>query len=467
MKRALFGATSVVALALLPMVHPPAALARQLGGTGAASFTDTITPSVDVSPRSTTHSFRPTLVGTVVAGDIAFAGTITTATAVSATSSSESTQGGSGTVSSFSFSGSGGVGTVTGTASGTWTRTGSVMLLQLAATVTVCNPAPSTCAMVSGSVFDLAGVWAPASATPPAAGTPIGFATFAGAFAFKGNANVAPNTPTLKSPPPGGGVNGGPGQLFTVQATDPDQEDVYTAEFEVTGPAPSTAVNSFKSGPTPSGHNATGTPTLPFAAGDYTWRARAVDNNGAPSSWSAWQSFRVVAPPNFGGGEVRGRVHFDDPGLPGATGACEDTTFQVLADPSGLPMSNSVVLNLAGTEYVGPLTITGLGDGDCSNAVAGAGTVNLHVEGEHPVTHARVYCESLLGKFARVGSYVTIVVSGSCQINAVVTGDVAFRSDLLFRPEDQPTPGNPPIIPGINARVHNGSFTGSFLVTPS
>jgi hypothetical protein len=464
--------------AVLPLADVAPAAAGRLAGGGAATYNDSVSPAVDMTRRPTTHTLTPfTLAGVVSVNGVNFAGTLSSST-VTASGPSEATSDGAGTVAPFSISGTSSGVTFSGTVGGTWTRVGAAMVMQLTGTLNVCDGAG--CRSASGSSLVLAGTWVPLagnglSPTVALAGTPISAAAFAGTFALSGNVNAAPGTPTLLEPMAGGAVNGGPGQLFTVRATDPDG-DPYQATVEVT---PSTGpVVTFSTAWAPSGTNSTGTPTFPFPPGTHSWRARALDPSGAAGPWSATQTFIVDAPPNFGSGEVRGYTRFTNTGgLPGATQQCTDTAFDVTvtpdaagpADPTGdIRLSNAVVMNVGGTGYAGPIELTGTGTSGCSNATAGSGTLSLTATGRVPQTGSRVDCPSLSGTFTRVGSYVSIAVGGQCQINALVTAPVAFRADLAFRPRDTPYQDASGVhVPGLDAPVTRALFAGSFTVTPS
>src|SRR5688500_5302700 len=142
----------------------------------------------------------------------------------------------------------------------------------------------------------------------------------------------APSAPELVAPASGGAVNGGPGQLFTVRATDPEG-DAYTATVEVSVTGSTAPPLLFDTTPGKSGERVTGTPTAPVPPGTHSWRARAVDVHGNVGPWSASQTFDVTAPANTGLGQMSGEVNFDDPGQPGLLQDCGTTNFSLTPIP--------------------------------------------------------------------------------------------------------------------------------------
>lgn len=272
------------------------------------------------------------------------------------------------------------------------------------------------------------------------------------------HASNAPSTPELITPTAGGSVNGGPGQLFTVRAVDP-QGDPYQATIEVTT---ANATFSFDTAWAQSNTEATGTPSpqTPIPPGTHTWRARAKDLSGNLSATSAARSFTVSPPPNNGVGQVSGEVLFGGAGQPGILQDCAETTFTigntVTTNPTTVDeASNGIILNISGSVYSGPFSLSGTGQGACANAVAGSGTLAVEVTGQGP-TGGRIHC-SLSGHFARVLANVEVALSGVCTINNNRTGNVIFRAQVLFRPD----PGQ-----GLTTPVMRAVFAGFFTVTP-
>lgn len=276
--------------------------------------------------------------------------------------------------------------------------------------------------------------------------------------------------PKLLHPSENGQLNGGPGQLFTVRADHPGHNatDVasvvlYEATIEVL--SGTTVVRTFTTPPAVGGSEATGTPTVPVPQGSYTWRAKArqltagVGLPGPETAWSAAKPFHVSSPPNSGGGEVNGDATFAAPGLPGILMPCETTNFtlgRIVAEPDEPPLSGGIVVNIQGAAYAGPFELSGTGSGDCANALAGSGRLNVVVDGRNR-TGGTIYC-NLLGGFARLLSDVQIAVAGNCTINGLTTGRVNFRSEVQFRPD----PGQ-----GLTTRVTHAVFAGYFTVTPA
>jgi len=270
------------------------------------------------------------------------------------------------------------------------------------------------------------------------------------------SATTAPTTPQLISPEEGEALYGGPGQLFTVKSTDP-QGDQYKATIEVTSGTGTTS--TFDTLPAPSGSRATGTPTSPVLPGVYTWRARSTDLSGNTSAWSSGRMFAVAPPPNTGVGQGSGDVTYDGDGQPGVLQNCAATTFtlspRLASDPATVEnVSSGIIINIAGSEYVGPFTFTGGGTGDCANATAGSGTLYAQVTGRGP-TGGRLDC-SVTGRFARVLSVVDATMVGPCTINSFATGTAVFRVQAVFRPD----PGQ-----GLTAPVRHAIFVAYFTVT--
>lgn len=273
------------------------------------------------------------------------------------------------------------------------------------------------------------------------------------------------SVPQLKHPAVNGQLNGGPGQLFTVRTEHPGHGSLdleYVALYEATIEVldGTSAIRTFKTSPTLAGTDATGTPTVPVPQGSFTWRAKSkLLPNGPETAWSATQAFQVSSPSSSGGGEVNGDATFDNPGLPGILMECETTHFTlgpIVAAPDEPPASGGIAINIQGAAYVGPFELSGYGDGDCANALAGSGTLNVVVEG-HNTFGGAFHCD-LTGGFARSLSDVQIAVAGNCTINGLVTGRVNFRSEVQFRPD----PGQ-----GLTTRVTHAIFAGYFTVTPA
>lgn len=280
-------------------------------------------------------------------------------------------------------------------------------------------------------------------------------------------ATAGPSVPLLITPASGGAVNGGPGQIFTVRSTN-TASSPYTATIRVMKRLGLTVrtVLTFPAAAANSGQTASGTPILPIPAGTYTWTAMATDIESGrliSSAEAAPQPFTVSTPPNTGAGEVSGGTTFDLPGLPGILQPCANTSFRVTSavsaptlPPTQVMASAGAVINVQGTEYVGPFNLNGLGRGACANATAGSGSLSLTALGTGP-TGGTISCV-LSGGFARVGSDVEVAVAGSCTINHLATGNVNFRAEVEFRPD----PGQ-----GLNSPVRHATFAGYFTVTPA
>lgn len=283
---------------------------------------------------------------------------------------------------------------------------------------------------------------------------------------------AGPSTPVLVSPVSGGGVNGGPGQLFTVRATDPNG-DPYYATVEVSG---GTLTTTFTTSVAPSGQEATGTPPLPVAPGTtWMWRARATtetDTSATPvgttvvtqhSAWSAWQTFTVSSPPTFGAGAVSGQVAFQDP-LPGAIKPCAVTnfTFNSTLNSTVDDADAGAVINIQGHAFTGRIDLSGIGTGACANASAGSGTVTVTGTGFDPAV-GTLSC-SLSGYFVRLLSYTNLSLGGTCGLGGTTTAPVNFKADVLFRPDQGAGDGQ---VLGVDQSVTHALFAGSFTVTPA
>lgn len=269
------------------------------------------------------------------------------------------------------------------------------------------------------------------------------------------SATTAPTTPELISPEEGEALYFGEGQLFTVQSTDP-QGDAYKATIEVTA---GTGTTTFDTLVSPSGSRATGTPSSPILPGVHAWRARSTDLSGNTSAWSLARTFAVDPPPNTGAGQGSGDVTYDGDGQPGVLQNCAATTFTLSPRLANEPttvenVSSGIIINIAGSRYVGPFTFTGGGTGDCANATAGSGTLHADVTGRGP-TGSTLDC-SVTGRFARVLSAVDATMTGPCTINNFATGTAVFRVQALFRPD----PGQ-----GLTTPVRHAIFLAYFTVT--
>ena len=279
--------------------------------------------------------------------------------------------------------------------------------------------------------------------------------------------NSAPSSPVLVSPVVGGGLNGGPGQLFTVRSTDPEG-DPYFATVMVSG---GTLTNSFVTSVSPSGMHSTGSPPLPIGPGTYTWTAMATDiptdRSTTPlnSSWSTPQSFTVSSPPTAGAGQVSGEVTFAGTGLPGSLKPCATTSFTLtsdLVDPTLPDVNSGVVINIQGHEYAGPMKLSGTGTGACANASAGSGTISVTATDVEP-SPGSISC-SVSGYFTRLLADVTLSLGGTCTINGITTAPVNFRAQTEFRPDRGAGDGT---VLGVDQSVTHALFAGYFSVVPS
>jgi hypothetical protein len=163
---------------------------------------------------------------------------------------------------------------------------------------------------------------------------------------------------------------------------------------------------------------------------------------------------------NIGGGPIAGTVSFN-PGayIPPPGAPCAPTSFSL----NGVS-TEAFVLNTVGTEYIGPVTITGNGGSTCEGASTGGGNLTLtYVQGFGP-TEGRLDCANptagttISGTYLRIGTAVTATLHGSCKVN-----DFPANVNFIFHGQFIPTNSGG----GVTAPISAATFAGPFTVTPT
>jgi hypothetical protein len=172
------------------------------------------------------------------------------------------------------------------------------------------------------------------------------------------------------------------------------------------------------------------------------------------TSGMAGDGFLAIVPQwppsqDAGGGVVTGNVTFSGAGVPPASSqTCAPTSFAFTGAADGF------ILNTVGTEYAGPVTLTGSGGSICETASHGDGPLTISAAGQVG-TGSSVSCPNLVGSFIRVLTQVTALVSGTCTVNGYATASVTF----VGTPQFVPTDGG-----GATTPIRNAQFAGPFSV---
>lgn len=261
-----------------------------------------------------------------------------------------------------------------------------------------------------------------------------------------------PAAPTLLTPPPGWVFPFGAVQLFSVIASDPENEP-YTAFITVRNAGDGSVARVFATHASPSSVKASGVPLPPLPPlppGGYSWSAQAMDATGglSPESTSSW--FSVATPRSAGAGVLFGTVHYGGAGV--SHGSCTSTAFHLQATSAGVIVHGSLV------GFVGPMSVWGSGSSSCENAAYGAGTLTLTLEGIGP-TESALRCSAVTGTYLRVAAVLTIQVQGGCTVNQFAAQNVRFTAALLFTPIE---PGG-----GVVRPIHQADMEGPYAVLPT
>ena len=165
---------------------------------------------------------------------------------------------------------------------------------------------------------------------------------------------------------------------------------------------------------------------------------------------------------NIGGGVVTGTVSFAGSGVPPFFQPCAPSSFTLNVSSNGTG-GGGVVLNTAGTEYVGTVNISGNGSSTCESASLGGGTLTLtSVQGTGP-NGGTLNCAdpstgtTLSGNYTRVYTDVTALLHGSCIIN-----DFSAPVTFVFKGEFAPTSAGQ----GVTQPITSATFAGPFTVMP-
>lgn len=258
-----------------------------------------------------------------------------------------------------------------------------------------------------------------------------------------------PAAPTLLTPPPGWVFSFTAVQLFSVIASDPDNEP-YTAVITVRDAQDASVKRIFATHASPSSVKASGVPVPPLPPGNYVWSAQAMDATGGLSAMSTTSSFAVASPPTAGAGVLVGTITYEGDGV--SHGSCESTAFHLQAASAGVIAHGSLV------GFAGHLTVTGSGGSSCENASYGAGPLTLTLVGTGP-TESALRCSSVTGTYLRVAAVFTIQVQGGCTVNQFPAQNVRFTAVLAFTPTE---PGG-----GVVRAFDEAAVAGPYTVVPS
>lgn len=198
----------------------------------------------------------------------------------------------------------------------------------------------------------------------------------------------------------------------------------------------------------------------------------------------------LVEPRNTGGGDSRGVITYTSATkLPKAFAECARNLTFTLGQPGQAAgwMSEAFVFNTVISGFAGPVSITGHGSSDgtrnCENYSSGAGllTVSLLGDPTNNPTESKLDCRddypnqdpelkeksrSLTGRYTRVFSTMTVILSGRCLVNDFATGPVTFVASIQAVPGD-PVPDDPSGGEGITRSVTTLHTTGTFVLAPA
>lgn len=172
-----------------------------------------------------------------------------------------------------------------------------------------------------------------------------------------------------------------------------------------------------------------------------------------------------IPPHNSGFGASTGVITYNAP-MPPAGALCKSTlTSQVEWS------SQAFVLNTVVSGFAGPVTIIGsatTGAG-CESYSLGGGSMTLGLQGFNETTESKLDCRdgfdtrssSLRGTYTRVGSDMTVVLSGKCLVNLFATGVVTFVARVQVVPSNASSGG------GITAPVTSAKTAGAFVLAPA
>lgn len=196
----------------------------------------------------------------------------------------------------------------------------------------------------------------------------------------------------------------------------------------------------------------------------------------------------IVEPRNTGGGDSRGVITYTSLAkLPKAFAECARNLTFTLGQP-GQPagwMSEAFVFNTVISGFAGPVSMTGHGGSDglrnCENYSSGAGVLTVALQGYNEMTESKLDCRddypnqdpvakeksaSLTGRYTRVFSTMTVILSGRCLVNDFATGPVTFVASIQAVPGD-PVPDDPSGGEGITRSVTTLHTTGTFILAPA
>lgn len=194
----------------------------------------------------------------------------------------------------------------------------------------------------------------------------------------------------------------------------------------------------------------------------------------------------LVEPRNTGGGDSMGAMTYVGTALPKVLALCEPGLTFKLGDgidpPPGVKDdgwdSQAFVFNTVISGYAGPVKMTGGGHSDtsCESYSLGGGVMTVALEGYNELTESRLDCRdnypnqdpvakekssSLRGRYTRVLSDMTVILTGRCLVNDFATGQVTFVARL------QAVPGDTEGLEGVKTSVRTLTTTGAFVLAPS
>lgn len=204
-------------------------------------------------------------------------------------------------------------------------------------------------------------------------------------------------------------------------------------------------------------------PVTETTVGTRTFQAFVAEPGASPPPPNVQASSNVVSvtwsilpdpsrPPNVGGGNVTGDVTFlDGTGVPPVGADCAATKFDFEGG------SDSAWVNGSGTAYIGPITIRASGGAVCETATTGDGALTVTAFGTSEL--GELECGPLLGRYTRVASDVTVIVTGDCVINNFPAVRIGFVAKGEFLPSND---GG-----GLTEPVTAATFTGAFTIVPA
>lgn len=158
-----------------------------------------------------------------------------------------------------------------------------------------------------------------------------------------------------------------------------------------------------------------------------------------------------------------GTMSFEEPGIAPLGPTCTSPDLEPNAEPApGFEaFSEAFILDTQVVGYAGPLRIKGTGQLGCQTASSGAGALQLEAHGDNQLNGSSIDCPDLDGNFIRVGTHMSVHLTGPCTINEEETTPIQFLGEFEFVPTDADQGA------GVTQPIMSAEIAGAFSMTPS